>query len=182
MIVDVIEYAGGAQSNTEIMAVQAHRDVLALPAGTSVAVLVVDTDDLASMVARICNACRAQGAKMRLLRIHSHGQPGTLLQGRLTAQRVRAEAACLRLLQGCFETRAHLYLMSCYVAGDGGNDLLIALARATQTWVTAGTEQQIVGAGATFYFVGPTLTAEPSGRVHPNLAGIPRGPNPHLSP
>lgn len=166
----------------ELMGLQAHRDVSNLPRGTSEAVIVLETDTLTSIVGRVKNTCRSLGQKMRLLRIHSHGQPGSLLGGRLTSETVRNQASVIRSLRGSFQPEAHIYLHSCRVAA-GDSSLLISLARLTNTLVTASTSDQYVGAGATFYFVGTTLTAEPvNGRINFNLHGIPRGPNPHSQP
>lgn len=177
MDIAVIEYAGGpnAHLGPEMMAIIAHGDTLATDAAV---VLVVETDTLASMVNHIITTALARGGAIDVLRIHSHGQPGTLLSGRLSEEEIRRNAGALGRLARHFAPGGQVFLHSCYVGQNGR--FLSTLARVWGVPVTASVEEQIAGAGATHYFIGTTLTGDPDGHtVHINRAGIPRGPNPH---
>ncbi len=170
MIVDVIHYRLG-EDWVEGVTLAAHRDVT--NAGQSYAEMFMETDTLASLMGRLGNLCMSRGEAIRLLRIHSHGSPGRLLGGQLTTETARSQATVLSSLANRFTRDGEVYLMSCHVGQQPA--ILGALADAWQVPVTAGVEEQFVGAGATFVFEGRTITAVPGSRTYQfDRAGVPR--------
>lgn len=133
-------------------------------------VIFVETDTWQSMVSRIIGRVRDRGT-LTILQIHSHGSPGRMFSGRLTARSVRENEAIFRQLTPYFAPEGQIYLKGCHTGEDPS--LSEALAAAIRRPVTAGVQLQRTGS-STDVFYGMTDTAYPN-RIHElNRDDIPR--------
>jgi peptidoglycan hydrolase-like protein with peptidoglycan-binding domain len=133
------------------------------------------SNGVGQMVSRAIQA--GQSTKLGLLRVFGHGGRGIQVisagrgaipggsgehQSALTPTVVRHMRAEMRRMAASFQPYGSAELHGCRVAdGEPGRVLLKYLAEAWGVPVTAGIQKQHVGAGKTFRFEGPTLTAYP---------------------
>ena len=138
-------------------------------------IMFLETDTWASLVSRIISRVGRRGG-LDILQIHSHGEPGTMFSGRLTAQSAQLAAGTFAQLAPYFSASGQVFLKGCTTGQAPG--LLQPLARAFGVPVTAGVEIQFAGGSTHDVFIGRTVTATPDGMMHLDRAGIPRRATP----
>lgn len=172
MLIDVLDYDVDEEGRVEAMVSIAHAHLARL--GRAV-VLHMPTDNFFNLMSAIMRASRGEGS-ITVLQVHSHGVPGEMFGGRLTAATARSQQASFARLAPYFEPGGQAFLKGCTVGQHP--ELLMVLARAWQVPVTAGMMDQLAGGATHDVYVGPTVTADPNGMFYLNRDTVPREPHP----
>lgn len=167
MLIDIVDLDVDSEGRPEAMAWIALGHMAAV---RRVAVIYLETDTWASLMQRVMHASHRHGS-ITILQIHSHGEPGEMFSGRLTAATARAHFGVFARLRPYFAADGQVFLKGCTVGRHP--DLLRVLSRAWRVPVTAGMLDQMAGGADHDRYVGPTVTAD-GGMFHLNRPTIPR--------